>query len=162
MRPHDPVKQLFDRVFERHPRQDVSPNDATVVARQWVPLVDIKEEPHRFIFYVDAPGIDLKTVDVHMERGVLTIKGERKTESQESRDSFMRIERRHGTFHRRFALPSSADPHNMTVTAHHGILYVIVRKRPPSASRQIRMDEVGTHAYGRSEGDPIKPLWRPA
>lgn len=106
----DPVRQLFDRVFERRPPRNVSAEDPTVLAHQWIPCVDIKEEAHRFIVYVDAPGITPDAAEVHMEKGLLTIRGERKTESQDCRGSFTRIERRHGTFHRHFALPASADP----------------------------------------------------
>ena len=106
----DPVKQLFDRVFERRSPRCASSKDPTVLSHQWIPHVDIKEEAHRFIVYVDAPGVMLASVEAHLEKGVLTIKGERKTESQDCRGSFMRVERRHGPFHRRFALPASADP----------------------------------------------------
>nr|WP_199047434.1 Hsp20/alpha crystallin family protein [Dyella sp. ASV24] len=135
----DPVKQLFDRVFDRHPRRGVSADDPTVLANSWIPSVDIKEEAQRFIIYVDAPGVAPDSVDVRMTKGLLTIKGKRKTESQDCRGSFTRVERRHGTFHRRFTLPASADPRGITVTARDGILYIIVRKHSSNASRQIWM-----------------------
>lgn len=144
MQPHDPVKQLFDRVFERHTPRDVTADNLTVVTHQWIPHVDIKEEANRFILYVDAPGIAPNTVEVQMNQGVLSIKGERKTESQESRDSFMRIERRYGAFHRHFTLPASADSRSITVTARDGILYIIVRKRSDRAAREIRIAKAGT------------------
>ena len=161
MQPHDPVKQLFDRVFERRPLRNVSADDATVVARQWIPHVDIQEEAQRFILYIDAPGIEPGTVEVTMDQGTLVIKGERKTESQESRASFLRIERRYGTFHRRFALPASADPHAITVTGRQGVLYVIVRKRPDFAARDIRIAKANTDelAYGAA---PFNAPWRMA
>lgn len=157
MQPQDPVKQLFDRVFDRRPPRNVSADDPTVVARQWIPHVDIKEEAHRFILYVDAPGVAPGAVEVRMDQGTLTIKGERKTESQESRESFMRVERRYGAFHRRFTLPASADPHSITVTARAGILYVIVRKRPDHASREIRVAKADTDAL--AYGTPFNAPW---
>lgn len=140
----DPVKQLFDRLFDRHPPRGASAEDPTVLAHPWIPSVDIKEEAHRFIVYVDAPGVTPESVEVRMAKGLLTIKGERKTESQDCRGWFMRVERRHGTFHRRFALPASADPHGITVTARDGILYIIVRKHSSNESHhQIWMAKAG-------------------
>lgn len=133
----DPVKQLFDRIFESHSTHIVATKDRAALARPWVPQVDIEEEAHRFILYVDAPGIAPGSIKVQLEQGVLTIKGERKTESQDCRKSFLRVERPHGTFHRRLVLPASADPRDVTVTARDGILHIVVRKRPDHASHQI-------------------------
>jgi HSP20 family protein len=136
----------------------MSAEDPTVLAHPWIPSLDIKEEAHRFIVYVDAPGVSPDSVKVHMEKGTLTIKGERKTESQDCRGSFMRVERRHGTFHRRFALPASADPHGITVTARDGILYIIVRKHSSNESRQIWMAKAG--ADGDASADsPFNAPW---
>lgn len=158
MRPQDPVKQLFDRVFERRPPRDIPFDDPTVVTRQWIPHVDIKEEAQRFILYMDAPGLAANAIEVHMDQGVLTIKGERKTEFQESREPFLRIERRYGAFHRRFVLPGTADPRQITVTARDGIVYVIIRKHPKSKSRQIRIDRVGADE-NVWEADLLKAPW---
>jgi HSP20 family protein len=158
MRPQDPVKQLFDRVFEKHPPRNVSADGSTVATSRWIPQVDIKEEAHRFILYVDAPGVAPDAVDVRMEQGMLIIKGARKTESQEGRESFLRVEREYGAFHRCFALPDSADPRNIIVTARDGILYIVVRKRPDRASPDIRIAK-GDMTYGAT---PFNPPWRVA
>jgi HSP20 family protein len=139
----DPVKQLFDRMFESRSTRTMATKDRAALAHPWVPQVDIKEEERRFIVYVDAPGITPHSIKVHLEHGVLTISGVRKTESQDCRESFLHVERRYGTFHRHFALPACADPRNITVTARDGILYIIVRKRPNHASRQIWVAKVG-------------------
>lgn len=160
MQPLDPVKQLFDRVFEQRPPRDAPAHDPTVMGQQWIPAVDIKEEAHRFILYVDAPGVAPGTVEVCMEQGMVIIKGERKTESQEGRKAFLHIERRHGTFHRSFALPDSADPQRITVTAHDGILYIVIRKRLDKADRYIQIRTAKNEpAYAAS---PFNTPWRMA
>jgi HSP20 family protein len=145
MRPQDPVKQLFDRVLNRRPPRDVSSHGSTVDTHSWIPAVDIKEEAHRFILYVDAPGLALGAIKVSMNQGVLTIEGERKIESQDDRESFLRIERQHGAFRRHFALPASASPRDITITARDGILYIIVRKHSGQAPRQIRIERARTN-----------------
>lgn len=71
MQPLDPVKQLFDRVFEQR-----APRDApAAVGQQWIPAVDIKEEAHRFILYVDAPGVATGTVEVRRNRACSSSRG---------------------------------------------------------------------------------------
>lgn len=144
MSSNDPVKQLFDRVFESRSLQGMDSNDRAVPAQPWVPPVDIKEEAHCFIVYVDVPGITPGSVKVRLARGVLTIEGERRTASQDGSGSFLHVERRHGAFHRRFALPASADPNDITVTNRDGVLHIVVRKRPDHASHQIRVAKAGS------------------
>ena len=154
----DPVKQLFDRLFDRRSPRGASAEDPPLPSHQWIPRVDIKEEAHRFVVYVDAPGVTPDSVKVHLEKGMLTIKGERKTESQGCRGSFIRVERQHGIFHRRVAFPTSADPQGITATARDGILYIIVRERSGIASRQVRMAKTGADGRAFADG-PFNAPW---
>jgi HSP20 family protein len=105
--------------------------------------VDIKEESHRFILYADIPGVEPDAIEVQMDKGMLTIKGERKTDYEQSNDQFTRIERHYGAFHRRFALPDSADPDGITAAGRNGVLQVIIPKRPETTPRRIRVAKTG-------------------
>ena len=137
----DPVRQLFDKLFEGglFPGQDR--DESSVVTSQWAPLVDIREEPERFVLYADIPGVDPQDIEVQMDRGLLTIKGQRTVESNSSGDNgrFSRIERLHGVFHRRFALPDSADPEGIRAHGRNGVLEVVIPKRPESKPRRIKV-----------------------
>jgi HSP20 family protein len=139
---HDPVKQVIDRLFEGSVFQNDSTDESSVVTSQWVPRVDIKEETDRFVLYADLPGVDPQEIDVQMEKGMLTIKGERRSEEKVETDSFSRIERRHGSFHRRFALPDSADPDGITASGHNGVLQIVIPKRPETTPRRIQVGSV--------------------
>ena len=112
----DPIKQIFERLFEGN-FGNGSTDESAVVTSQWVPRVDIKEESDRFVIYADLPGVAPQDIEVQMDKGVLTIKGERSIESAQDSDRYSRVERRHGSFHRRFALPDSADPDGIAVAA---------------------------------------------
>ena len=83
---------------------------SSVATSDWVPAVDIKEEDDAFMIVADIPGVDPKDIEVHMDNGVLTIKGEKETESKDEREGYKRVERSYGSFYRRFSLPDSADP----------------------------------------------------
>ena len=69
----DEIKQVFDRFFQLGETQD----ESSVVTSHWAPMVDIKEESDRFVIYADLPGIDPREVEILMDKGILTIKGER-------------------------------------------------------------------------------------
>ena len=135
----DEIKHVFDRFFQTGDDQD----ESSVVTSQWAPLVDIKEEPEQFVIYADLPGIDPQDVEVLMDKGILTIKGERKSETSEQTERYSRVERRYGSFHRRFALPDSADPEQISASGRHGVLEVRIPKRPASTPRRI---QVGTES----------------
>lgn len=134
------IKQVFDRFFE----QGGDTDESAVVTAQWVPRVDIKEEAGQFVIYADLPGIDPAAIEVQMDKGILSIKGERKEEAAGDTERFSRIERRYGSFHRRFALPDSADPDGITASGRNGVLEIRIPKRPAATPRRIQVDSAGT------------------
>src|SRR5687768_15669737 len=94
----DEIKQVFDKFFN-----EGDGDASSVVTSQWVPRVDIREEADRFVIFADLPGLDPKDIEVSMDKGILTIRGERSAEARTENERFSRIERAHGVFHRRFA-----------------------------------------------------------
>ena len=71
----DPMRQLLTRLFDVADTGNGN-DDSSVVTSQWMPLVDIKEEGDRFVLLADIPGVDPQDIDVQMDKGLLTIKGE--------------------------------------------------------------------------------------
>lgn len=138
-RSQDPMGQLFDRLFDGSLFGDSSSDESSVVTSQWVPRVDIKEEHDRFVLYADIPGVDPADIEVQMDKGLLTIKGERTSVNTTEGEQFSRIERSHGVFHRRFALPDSADPEGITAHGEHGVLEIVIPKRPETTPRRIQV-----------------------
>ncbi|PWK89920.1 Hsp20/alpha crystallin family protein [Fulvimonas soli] len=132
----DEIRQAFDRFFQQQEESDGS----NVVTSQWAPRVDIKEEDKRFVIYADIPGVDPANIEVSMEKGILTIKGERTVENREQNGRFTRMERSHGVFHRRFALPDSADPEGVTAHGRHGVLEIVIPKRAETTPRRIAIN----------------------
>ena len=130
---HDPVAHAFGRLFE-HANRDVE-------AAQWMPRVDVREEAGRFVILADLPGVDPQEIEVQMDKGVLTIEGERKADAAVEGERFSRVERRHGSFRRSFALPDSADAEGVSATGRNGVLEVVIPKKPETAPRRI---QVGT------------------
>lgn len=135
-RADDPFKQLFDRFFQA---DDSQADGSSVVTSQWTPRVDIREDADRFVLFGDLPGVDPQTVEILMDKGILTVRGERTIDASSTESRYSRLERKHGTFHRRFALPDSADPDRITAHGANGVLEISIPKRPETTPRRIQV-----------------------
>ena len=111
--------------------------DSTVATSSWIPAVDIKEEVNHFVIEADIPGVDPKDIEVSMENGVLSIRGERSLETREESKDYRRVERLHGTFYRRFSLPDTADAEQIVATGKNGVLQIRIAKKEVAKSRKI-------------------------
>jgi HSP20 family protein len=103
----------------------------------WIPHVDVHEEAERFIVTADLPGVEGKDIEVTADKGVLTIKGERRAEKKSSKDGYENVERATGTFLRRFTLPESVDAEAIKATHVNGVLELSIPKRPTAQPRRI-------------------------
>jgi HSP20 family protein len=104
-----------------------------------VPSVDISENDTAFTLLADIPGVDPNNIDISMEKGVLTIKGERKSINAEESENFRRVERQSGQFYRRFTLPDSADADKIEAKSEHGVLTITIPKQEVAISRRIEV-----------------------
>jgi len=130
----DELKQVLDRFFG-----EGESDQSNVVTSQWVPRVDIKEEDERFVIFVDVPGVDPQDIEINMDKGILSIKGERRL-AREQNERYSRVERAHGMFYRRFALPDSANPDGITASGKLGVLEIAIPKRPETTPRRISIN----------------------
>jgi HSP20 family protein len=134
------LNQLYremDNAFGVPVENDASGNAAT---SDWMPAVDIKEEENAFVIHADVPGVEPKDLDIHMENGILTVKGERETVNEESRKEYRRIERVRGQFYRRFTLPDTADADQITARMDKGVLEVRIPKHARVLPRKIQIE----------------------
>lgn len=116
-------------------------NVSTLATSDWTPAVDIKEEDNRYVVIADIPGVEPKDIEVHMENGLLSIKGEKKEEKKEEKEGYKRIERTYGSFHRRFSLPDNADAEGISAKSKNGTLEVTIPKKASAAlSRKIKIE----------------------
>jgi HSP20 family protein len=105
----------------------------------WQPSVDIYEDVEGVTFKVDVPDVDPKDINVHIENGVLSVKGERRLENEQKRDNYHRLERSYGLFTRSFALPASYDFDKVTAETKNGVLRIFIPKRAEAKPRSIQV-----------------------
>jgi HSP20 family protein len=111
--------------------------EASIATAEWAPAVDIKEESDRYVLLADLPGVKPEDIDLSMEEGVLTIRGEKKTEAKAQRENYKRVERTYGSFYRRFSLPDTANAEGISARSRHGVLEIVIPKREAVQPKKI-------------------------
>jgi HSP20 family protein len=109
-------------------------------ARPWSPAVDILENENDLVLKADVPGVEPKDIDIRMENGTLTVKGERKFENDGSQKGYHRIERSYGSFARSFALPDTVDPEKVKAEFKNGVLTVTLPKKEVAKPRAVKVE----------------------
>ena len=140
--PRDPFVNMLPQMrdLSRFFNIELDDDDNTITTTHWTPAVDIAEKDDHFLIEADVPGVDPKEIEVSMENGYLTVKGERESESKEEKDGYSRIERSHGSFYRRFNLPESADPNSVSAKSNKGVLQIRVGKTEVAKPKKITVD----------------------
>jgi HSP20 family protein len=119
--------------------RDLNEGDDPLATASFVPAVDIYEDPQKVMLKLEVPGVDQKDLDVRIEDHTLTVKGERKFESEEKEQNFHRIERRYGSFYRAFTLPNTVDTENVAASYNAGVLKLELKKKPEAQPKQIQI-----------------------
>jgi HSP20 family protein len=132
---HGEIDRLFDTRLGRY-----GEDSSQLATSDWVPAVDIREEADRYVIHADVPGVDPKDIEVHMEDGVLSIKGERQSESKEEREHYKRVERVRGSFFRRFSMPDTANAEAISAKSKDGVLEIVIPKQEKLQPKRIQVE----------------------
>jgi HSP20 family protein len=131
----DRLNRLFDDAFRGVGRPTGNEEDYALGA--WAPAVDIYEEEANIVLKAELPGVDPKDVDVRVENNVLTLRGERKVDSEVKKENYHRVERAYGSFGRSFTLPTVVDTEKIKAEYKDGVLRVTLPKREEAKPKQI-------------------------
>jgi HSP20 family protein len=133
---------LFDNFNEDINRYvaNIRSKPAANQERNWAPAVDIREEENHYLLSADIPGVNRENIEITLENGVLTLKGERSGESGTNGKQYRRKERVHGTFMRQFTLPETVDTQNISATVKDGVLDVVIPKQAKPLPTRITIN----------------------
>ena len=106
---------------------------------EWAPCVDITEDNKEFVVEAELPEVKKEDVKVTVEDDVLTIRGERKAEKEETGKKYHRIERSYGSFERSFTLPEAADAGKISSEFKDGVLTVHLPKNSNGKRKAIEI-----------------------
>ena len=110
-------------------------------ASTWVPPVDIYQSgDQELVLKAELPDMSREDIDITVENGTLTIKGEKKLAADVNEEQFHHIERRYGAFSRSFSLPQTVDTGKVAAEYRNGVLTVRLPLREEAKPRQIKVD----------------------
>jgi HSP20 family protein len=124
------METLFDRFFGEE-------NGHGHALRTWTPRVDVEDTEKEIVVKADVPGVDPKAVEISIENGVLTVRGEKKEEKEEKKKGYHRVERFAGSFYRAVTLPPGADADKISATSANGVVTITVPKKPEAQPKRI-------------------------
>lgn len=134
--PYREFRGLTDRL-NRAFGSSSSRRDEEMSLGSWLPPVDIAEDEDKLVLSAELPGFTENQIQIQMEGGVLTLRGERKFEDEKNGRNYHRVERSYGEFVRSFTLPNNVDRENIRATFRNGVLEVDLPKREEAKPRQI-------------------------
>lgn len=129
------LQNRFNTIF-----RDFKEAESPLTTANFVPAVDIYEDEKKVVLKLEVPGIEEKDLDVRVENNTLTVKGERKFESEEKEENFHRIERSYGSFYRAFTLPMTVDTEHVEAKYAAGVLKLELKKKVEAQPKQIKVN----------------------
>lgn len=127
------VNRLFDSFFGR-------PATFSTGERMWAPAIDLWETKDELRVAVELPGVSEKDVTVSITGDMLTVKGERRVDSEVKDESYHRLERVYGKFERTVALPMPVQTDKVKATYRDGVLQIQLPKVEEVKPKQIKID----------------------
>lgn len=106
---------------------------------EWTPAVDVAETPEKMTVKAEIPGIDPQNIDISLVGDLLTIKGEKKSEREETKENYHLVERSHGSFSRAVRLPAAVDPDQIEAKYDKGVLTITCPKKEPAKPKAIEI-----------------------
>ncbi len=125
LREMEQAQNRLNRIFSGgFPNRIGSDEIPSMAVADWSPEVDISEDDQGYLLKADLPEMKKDDVRVTVEKGILSVSGERKNEKEDQKKKFHRIELSFGTFRRSFTLPEDADSTKVTADLRDGVLRV--------------------------------------
>src|SRR4029453_13799447 len=148
----DEMAQMSPRLAHAlglHARQ---PGNDGAMTTAWGPAPDISERKDAYLVTVEVPGVEPEDLDITMEDGLLTIKGERQFTSESSEQQFHRVERRYGAFRRSITLPAHVMADGIQASFEDGGLQILVPKAEEATPKRIQIRPGRTESAAADTG----------
>jgi HSP20 family protein len=151
------MNRLFGTFFD-------TPAGDGATARRWIPAMDLVEEGEHYVLRADLPGLAEDDVNIELDDRVLTISGERRSESEQRSDGYYRVERASGSFSRSLTLPEGIDPDAIEAGFEKGVLEVRIPKPEQRKPRRVSIKAASRQTIeGQAKGSAAEaPAAEPA
>ena len=141
---NDPFRefaQLQNRINRAFSDAYAQGDEGLTTSGSWVPPVDIFQNgDHEIVLKAELPDMSREHIDITVDNGTLTIKGEKKISSEAKEEQYHRIERQYGSFSRSFTLPNTVDAGKVSAEFKNGVLTVRLPFREEAKPRSINVE----------------------
>jgi HSP20 family protein len=137
------MRSLMDRLFEQSLGRFPAFRDGSEDLGPGTLALDVIEEPDKYVIKAAIPGVDPKDVDISIEDDVLAIRGEFTQKDEVSEENYVRREIRYGSFQRQLRLPPTVDAEHASASFEHGMLRLVLPKKPEARGRSIKITPQG-------------------
>ncbi len=127
------MDRLWDSFLEGRPMRRAGDSG------EWLPSIDVSETKGDLVIKAELPGMDPKDIDISMNNGFLTIKGEKKHEREEKDENYHLVERSYGSFTRSVRLPREVQSDKITASFKNGVLRVTLPKFEDAKKKEIKI-----------------------
>lgn len=136
--PFSVLQQEIDRLFEGFSRGFAGfPTFQSIPSRELMPSMDLSENDKEIEITTELPGLEEKDIQLNVADNVLTIRGEKKNEREETKKDYHLVERSYGSFTRSVQLPDGVNADNIKAVMSKGVLKVTVPKPAPAQTKKI-------------------------
>ena len=132
-----PFGRLFGDFFEEFEREPRLPEPWA--EGRFMPAIDVSEDEDAVTITAEIPGLNKKDLDVTVDDGVLTLRGEKKEGEVTEDANYHRVERRYGQFERRMRLPEYVDASKIDATYTNGVLKLRMPKAEAAKAKSIQI-----------------------
>jgi len=130
------LNRILDEAFTGLPFGE----QGNVITSTWFAPTDVSEDENSLRITMELPGVDANDVRLSLENNVLTIRGEKKQQFDDTQERVHRFERSYGMFERTFVLPNTVDSERIDAQYENGVLLVTIPKAERAKPREIRVN----------------------
>jgi HSP20 family protein len=135
--------QRLNRILDEAFAAPAFPEQGDVITSTWFAPTDVSEDANSLRITMELPGVSAEDVRLSLENNILTIRGEKKHETEDNNERVHRFERTYGVFERTFVLPNTVDADRIEARHENGVLFVTIPKAERAKPREIRVNSQG-------------------
>ena len=133
----EPFRNEMESLFERFFGEDGEKGSELPAMKNWSPRVDVEETDKEIVVKADLPGVDPKAVEITVQDGVLTVRGEKGEEKEDKKKNYHRVERFAGSFYRAVSLPPGTDAEKVVASSSNGVITITIPKKAEAQPKKI-------------------------
>ena len=133
------VHNRIDRLFNEAVSRRAGEAEDEPLRTSWLPSVDVHENENELTLRAELPGLSQDDVELTIDKGRLTVQGEKSLDREDTDGDYRRIESSYGSFYRSFPLPDLVDQDNIGARFENGVLYVTLPKVEAAKPKRIEL-----------------------